>query len=63
MLATMNRAIAAHKLKPMTDGRFAFEDARTLYRHVQGTGHFGKIVITLWRARGLKATGSRRPTA
>jgi NADPH:quinone reductase-like Zn-dependent oxidoreductase len=45
MFETMNRAIAAAKLKPVTDKVFAFEDAREALRYLQSAKHFGKIVI------------------
>jgi NADPH:quinone reductase-like Zn-dependent oxidoreductase len=47
MFEHMNRAIAAAGLRPVIDRRFAFEEARAAYHHLQGGGHFGKIVITL----------------
>ena len=43
----MNRAIAATGLRPIIDRRFAFDEARAAYHHMQGGGHFGKIVIAL----------------
>ena len=47
MFESMNRAIAAHHLCPVIDARFAFDDARSAFHHMQGAGHFGKIVITI----------------
>jgi len=47
MFEDMNRAIAAHALKPVIDRAFAFADARDAYHHMQAAGHFGKIVITI----------------
>jgi NADPH:quinone reductase-like Zn-dependent oxidoreductase len=47
MFETMNRAIAAHELRPVIDRSFAFDEARAAYHHMQGAGHFGKIVITV----------------
>ena len=47
MFEAMNRAIAAAGLRPRIDRTFDFADARAAYRHMQGAGHFGKIVITL----------------
>jgi NADPH:quinone reductase-like Zn-dependent oxidoreductase len=47
MFERMNRAIAAAGLRPIIDRRFAFDDARAAYRHMQGAGHFGKLVITI----------------
>jgi NADPH:quinone reductase-like Zn-dependent oxidoreductase len=42
----MNRAIALHGLRPVIDRTFAFAEARDAYRHFEGRGHFGKVVIT-----------------
>ncbi len=47
MFESMNRAISAHSLKPVIDRTFEFDDARAAYHHMQGAGHFGKIVITI----------------
>src|ERR1700732_5206245 len=43
---TMNRAIAMHRLHPVIDQTFPFAEAKTAYRHFEGRGHFGKVVIT-----------------
>ena len=45
MFMDMNRAIAAHRLKPVIDRTFAFEDAKAAYHAMQAAGHFGKLVI------------------
>jgi NADPH:quinone reductase-like Zn-dependent oxidoreductase len=42
----MNRAIAMHGLHPVIDRTFPFEEAIEAYRHFEGRGHFGKVVIT-----------------
>jgi NADPH:quinone reductase-like Zn-dependent oxidoreductase len=42
----MNRAIALHRLRPAIDSTFPFAEARQAYRHFEGRGHFGKVVIT-----------------
>jgi NADPH:quinone reductase-like Zn-dependent oxidoreductase len=47
MFEAMNRAITAAGLRPVIDRRFAFNDARAAYHHMQAAGHFGKIVVTL----------------
>ena len=41
----MNRAIALHKLKPVVDRVFPFEDAKSAYRYLESQQHFGKVVI------------------
>jgi len=47
MFEDMNRAIAAHRLKPVVDRSFPFEEAREAFHHMQAAGHFGKIVVTI----------------
>jgi NADPH:quinone reductase-like Zn-dependent oxidoreductase len=42
----MNRAIAQHKLRPVIDRVFPFEDAKAAYRHLESQQHFGKVVIS-----------------
>ncbi len=42
----MNRAIAHHKLKPVVDQVFPFEDAKSAYRYLDSQQHFGKVVIS-----------------
>jgi NADPH:quinone reductase-like Zn-dependent oxidoreductase len=37
----MNRAIELHRLRPVIDA-----EAKAAYRHFEGRGHFGKVVIT-----------------
>lgn len=41
----MNRAIAFHKLHPVIDSRYTFEQLPEALRHLQSGKHFGKIVI------------------
>jgi NADPH:quinone reductase-like Zn-dependent oxidoreductase len=43
---TMNRAIVMHGLDPVIDRTFPFAEAKEAYRHFEGRGHFGKVVIT-----------------
>jgi len=47
MFEDMNRAIAARQLHPVIDRQFTFEDARAAFHHMQGAGHFGKIVVEM----------------
>jgi NADPH:quinone reductase-like Zn-dependent oxidoreductase len=47
MFENMNRAIALHKLKPVVDKVFAFDQAVEAYKHLESGSHFGKIVIRL----------------
>jgi NADPH:quinone reductase-like Zn-dependent oxidoreductase len=41
----MNRAIEMHRLRPVIDRAFPFAEATEAYRHFEGRGHFGKVVI------------------
>jgi NADPH:quinone reductase-like Zn-dependent oxidoreductase len=41
----MKWAIALHRLRPVIDRKFPFEVAKEAYRHFEGRGHFGKVVI------------------
>jgi len=43
----MNAAIATHRMQPVIDREFDFDDAPAAYRHLEGAGHFGKVVIRL----------------
>jgi NADPH:quinone reductase-like Zn-dependent oxidoreductase len=42
----MNRAITMHLLRPVIDRTFPFAETKAAYRHFEGRGHFGKVVIT-----------------
>jgi NADPH:quinone reductase-like Zn-dependent oxidoreductase len=43
----MNRAISAHKLRPVIDSTFKLEDSAAAFRHMKSGQHFGKIGVTL----------------
>jgi NADPH:quinone reductase-like Zn-dependent oxidoreductase len=43
----MNRAIAAHRLRPVIDRVFPFEEAPAAFEHMAAGAHFGKVVISL----------------
>lgn len=45
MFTEMNRAIAAHRIKPVIDKRFDFGEARDAYHYMRSGGHLGKLVI------------------
>ena len=47
MFEAMNRAISLHKIEPVVDRVFAFEEAREAYRHLKGATHVGKVVIRI----------------
>lgn len=41
----MNRAFVLHRVKPVVDATFPFEDARAAFDHMAAGRHFGKICI------------------
>jgi NADPH:quinone reductase-like Zn-dependent oxidoreductase len=43
----MNAAISAHRLQPIVDREFGFDDAPAAYRHLESGAHFGTVVIRL----------------
>ncbi len=43
----MNAAISMHRMEPIIDREFDFDDAPAAYRHLEGATHFGKVVIRL----------------
>jgi NADPH:quinone reductase-like Zn-dependent oxidoreductase len=47
MFEDMNRAIELHKLKPVIDKVFEFDQAKEALKHMESGAHFGKIVIKI----------------
>ena len=47
MFAEMNRAVSAHRLEPVIDQTFVFEDAPAAYHAMRAARHFGKLVIRI----------------
>lgn len=47
IFAAMNAAIAQHKLEPVIDRAFAFDETPEAFRHLESARHFGKIVIRI----------------
>jgi len=45
MFEQMNRAIELHKLKPVIDRVFPFEEAPGAFKYLEKHGHVGKICI------------------
>ncbi|MGW2588670.1 zinc-binding dehydrogenase [Streptomyces sp. NPDC001515] len=43
----MNDLITAHRLRPVLDRTFPFEEAVAAYRHYESAGPFGKVVIEI----------------
>lgn len=47
MFVAMNRAITRHKLEPVIDRVFAFDESLEAFRYLESARHFGKIVIRI----------------
>jgi NADPH:quinone reductase-like Zn-dependent oxidoreductase len=47
MFAAMNAAISLHRIHPVIDRVFAFEQAREAYHYMKGQQHVGKVVIRI----------------
>lgn len=47
MFEDMNRAITQHRMKPVIDRVFPFEQAREALRYLEAGAHFGKVVISV----------------
>jgi NADPH:quinone reductase-like Zn-dependent oxidoreductase len=43
----MNAAITGHRIKPVIDRTFVFDDALEAFRHFAAAQHFGKVVIDI----------------
>ncbi|HET8845422.1 MAG TPA: zinc-binding dehydrogenase, partial [Ktedonobacteraceae bacterium] len=42
----MNRAVAQHRLKPVIDRTFSFEETHAAFRYYEDGQYFGKIIIS-----------------
>ncbi|HEY0257602.1 MAG TPA: zinc-binding dehydrogenase, partial [Candidatus Methylacidiphilales bacterium] len=47
MFSAMNDAIAQHRLEPVIDRVFSFDEAPDALRHLELGQHFGKVVIRM----------------
>ena len=47
MFEAMNRAITAHRIEPVIDRVFPFDEAADAYRHQTSQTHLGKVVIRI----------------
>jgi NADPH:quinone reductase-like Zn-dependent oxidoreductase len=45
MFDAMNRALSLHKVRPVIDRTFRFDEARSALEHMQTGSHFGKLVL------------------
>lgn len=43
----LNQFMATHRIRPVIDQTFAFDDAPAAYAHLKSARHFGKVVIDL----------------
>ncbi len=46
MFEDMNRAIAFHRVKPVVDRTFSFDEAPAAYRYLESQSHFGKVAVS-----------------
>jgi NADPH:quinone reductase-like Zn-dependent oxidoreductase len=46
LFETMNQALALHKVRPVMDRIFKWQEARDAFKHLESGRHFGKIVIS-----------------
>jgi NADPH:quinone reductase-like Zn-dependent oxidoreductase len=49
MFEAMNAALALHRLRPIVDRVFPFEQAREAFRYLESAAHFGKIALRVER--------------
>lgn len=47
MFEAMNRAISLHRLTPIVDSVFSFDDAVEAFRYMETGAHFGKVAIRM----------------
>ena len=47
MFEAMNRAMSLHKVRPVIDRAFPFEESREALAYMESAAHFGKIVVTV----------------
>lgn len=47
MFAAMNSALTQHKIEPVIDRVFSFEESREAFRYFETGQHFGKVVIKM----------------
>jgi NADPH:quinone reductase-like Zn-dependent oxidoreductase len=45
MFERMNEALAKHAIRPVVDRVFAFDEVKEAFTHLEGGGHFGKVVV------------------
>ena len=45
MFEALNRAVSAHRIKPIIDRMFSFDEVRDALRYQESQAHFGKVVV------------------
>lgn len=45
MFERMNEVMAKHAIRPVVDRVFAFDEVKEAFTHLEGGGHFGKVVV------------------
>jgi NADPH:quinone reductase-like Zn-dependent oxidoreductase len=45
MFEAMNRVVARHRIRPVVDRVFEFDDAPAAFAHLKSQAHFGKVVV------------------
>ncbi|HET9483801.1 MAG TPA: NAD(P)-dependent alcohol dehydrogenase [Xanthomonadales bacterium] len=51
MLEALARFVASHRIAPVIDRRFAFDELAAAYAHLEAAHHFGKIVVDVGEAQ------------
>jgi NADPH:quinone reductase-like Zn-dependent oxidoreductase len=46
MFESMNRALSLHRVRPVMDRSFRFDEVRAALEYLQSASHFGKVVLT-----------------
>jgi NADPH:quinone reductase-like Zn-dependent oxidoreductase len=47
MFEAMNGALSLHRIRPVVDRTFRFEEARSALEHLESASHFGKVALTV----------------
>jgi NADPH:quinone reductase-like Zn-dependent oxidoreductase len=47
MLDEVVRLVSAHRIQPVIDHVFGFDDAPAAYRYLESGQHFGKVVVRI----------------
>ncbi|MCU0704130.1 MAG: NAD(P)-dependent alcohol dehydrogenase [Fimbriiglobus sp.] len=47
MFEAMNTTITRHAIRPVIDRVFGWDEVKEAFRHLEGAGHFGKVVVNV----------------